>query len=80
MFEANFEITSGNDFFMWYFISLMIDEHIPYLNFTYSVNLKVQIWQETSIYPMKIHTKQKRALYTFYIKFIIPLNLNFSYI
>ena len=54
-------ITSVNDFNMWYFISLMIKEDIPYPAFTYLLQLMVQTLNETAIYHIKILTQHKMA-------------------
>ena len=46
-------ITSVNDFNMWYFISLMIKEDIPYPEFRYLLQLMVQTLNETAIYHIQ---------------------------
>ena len=46
---SNSNITSVNDLNMWYFISLMIKENIPYLEWTYLLQLMVQTLNETAI-------------------------------
>ena len=54
-------ITSVNDFNMWYFISLMIKEDIPYREFSYLLQLMVQTLNETAIYHIKILTQHEMA-------------------
>ena len=54
-------ITSVDDFNMWYSISLMIKEDIPYPEFTYLLQLMVQTLNETAIYHMKILTQHEMA-------------------
>ena len=54
-------ITSVNDFSMWYFISLMIKEDIPYPKFTYLLQLMVQTLNEIAIYHIQILTHHEMA-------------------
>ena len=63
---SNYNITSVNELNMWYFISLMITEDIPYLDLTYLLQLMVQTLNETAIYLIKILTQHEMAPNTFY--------------
>ena len=47
---SNYNITGVNDLNMWYYISLMFKEDIPYLELTYLLQLMVQTLNETAIY------------------------------
>ena len=60
---------------MWYFISLMIKEDIPYLKLTNSLQVMVQTLNETAIYH-KILTQHEMAPNTFYKWLNIPLKIN----
>ena len=59
-------ITSVNDFNMWYFISMMIKEDIPYPEFTYLLKWMVQTLNKTAIYHIKILTQHEMAPNMFY--------------
>ena len=54
-------ITSVNVFNMWYFISLMIKEDIPYPEFTYLLQWMVQTLNETAIYHIQILTQHENG-------------------
>ena len=58
---SNYNITSVNDFNMWYFIALMIKEDITYLESTYLLQFMVQTLNETAIYLIKILTQHEMA-------------------
>ena len=76
---SNSNITSVNDLNMWYFISLMIKEDIPYLEsfeWTYLLQLMVQTLNETAIYHMEILTQHEMAPNMFYKWLNIPLKIN----
>ena len=77
MFEAVIiNITSVNDFSMWYFILLMIKEDIPYFESTYLLQFMVQTLNETAIYLINILTQHKMTPNTFYKWLNIPLKIN----
>ena len=59
-------ITSVNDHNVWYFISLMIKQDIPYPEFTYLLQLMVKTLNESAIYHTKIHTQHEMAPNMFY--------------
>ena len=73
---SNSNITSVNVLNMWYFISLMIKEDSPYLEWTYLLQLMVQTLNETAIYHMEILTQHEMAPNTFYRWLNIPLKIN----
>ena len=54
----------------------MIKEDIPYLEWTYLLQLMVQKLNETAIYHMEILTQQEMAPNTFYKWLNIPLKIN----
>ena len=65
-------ITGVNDLNLWYFISLMIKEDIPYLVLTYLLQLMVKTCNESAIYHIKILTQHKMAPNMFYKWLNIP--------
>ena len=68
---SNSNITSVNDL-NTYFVSLMIKEDIPYLEWTYLLQLMLQTLIETAIYHMEILTQHEMAPNTFYKWLNIP--------
>ena len=72
----NSNITGVNDLNTWYFISLMVQEDIPYLEWRYLLQLMVQTFNETAIYHMEILTQHEMAPNTFYKWLNIPLKNN----
>ena len=63
-FNSNIAIV--NDLNMWYLVSLMIREDIPYIEWTYLLQLMVQKLNENAFYHMEILTQHKRAPNKFY--------------
>ena len=61
VWSSNYNIISVNDLNTWYFISLMIKEDIPYLEWMYWLQLMVQTLNETAIYHMEILNQHERA-------------------
>ena len=55
-----------NDLNLLYFISLMIEEDIPYFELAYLLQLMVQTLDEIAICLMKILTQHEMAPNTFY--------------
>ena len=51
--ESNVWGSNSNITRMWYFISLMIKEDFPYLEWTFLLQLMVQKLNETAIYHIK---------------------------
>ena len=54
----------------------MIKEDIPYLEWTYLLQLMVQTLNETAIFQMEILTQHEMATNTFYKWLNIPLKIN----
>ena len=68
VFEAvrSSEISSVYDLNLLYFISLMIEEDIPYFESAYLLQLMVQILDEIAFCLMKILTQHEMAPNTFH--------------
>ena len=74
--ESN--VWGSNYLNIWYLITLMFKEDIPYLELTYLMQLMVHTINETAIYQIKHLTQHEMAPDTFYILLNIPLKINVS--